>query len=349
MASDYPPPLSIPPRVLPHKQTFILLHGRGSSGEKFGPVLLDTPISTAPHSSSDGTNDPTPTDDPGHAGAQKISSTVQTLATTFPHARFVFPTAALRRATIYRRSRIHQWFDNWALDAPPAPSAAVAAEREALQVPGLRETTMYLHGLLRAEIALAGGDASRVVFGGLSQGCAAALVTLLLWEGPPLAGAVGMCGWLPFAERLVEEAGAGGGKAGNDVDDTEERPEEADDDDDMFDTGGEHEAEAAGGGEGYTPAGRALQWFRDELELPGPEDAKATESALSHTPLFLGHGVEDDRVSVDLGRSAAACLGSLGAQRVVWREYEGLAHWYSSQMLQDMVKFLEINTNIDLN
>jgi predicted esterase len=103
MASGYPPPLIIQPRALPHKQTFILLHGRGSSGDKFGPVLLDTPILTAPVSSADGGGTNPPDD-------QTTSSppTVQTLATTFPHARFVFPTAARRRATVYNRARTHR-------------------------------------------------------------------------------------------------------------------------------------------------------------------------------------------------------------------------------------------------
>ncbi|KAK4034893.1 alpha/beta-hydrolase [Parachaetomium inaequale] len=327
MASDYPPPLIIPPRALPHKQTFILLHGRGSSGDKFGSVLLDTPISTgAPHSPDDGGTNP--------PDAQTTTSptTVQTLATTFPHARFVFPTAARRRATVYNRARTHQWFDNWALDDDDTPTTAtIAAEREALQVPGLRETTAHLHGLLRAEIAIAGGAASRVVLGGLSQGCAAALVALLLWEGPPLAGALGMCGWLPFAGGGVDE------------------PEEGDDDDDIFDRDGEDEGDGAGGSADYSPAARALQWFRDELELPRPDDAKAAGSALLHTPIFLGHAVEDDRVNVALGRKATACLEGLGAQTVVWSEYEGLGHWYSGRMLRDVVEFLERNSDIKLD
>jgi hypothetical protein len=127
--------------------------------------------------------------------------------------------------------------------------------------------------------------------------------------------------------------------------------EGGDDDDDFFERGGEGEGdeEGAGGSEGYSPAARALQWFKDELELPGADDAKAAGSALLHTPIFLGHGVEDDRVNVGLGRDAAACLEGLGARTVVWSEYEGLGHWYSGPMLQDMVEFLERNTDIKLD
>lgn len=78
---------------------------------------------------------------------------------------------------------------------------------------------MFLHALLRAEIAEVPGDARNVVLGGLGQGCAASLVAMLLWEGPPLGAVVGMCGWLPFVGRLDEEVEgvvSGGGSEGGD-------------------------------------------------------------------------------------------------------------------------------------
>ena len=283
--AGYPKPLVIPPLALPHKQTFILLHGRGSSGEKFGPPLLDTPIRL------------------------DTTAEVLTLASAFPHARFVFPTAARRRATLYGRALTHQWFDNWKLDPP-------ATDREELQTPGLRETTAYLHDLVRAEVAALGGSAADVVLGGLSQGCAAALVAVLLWEGEPLGGFVGMCGRLPFAVRLGEQLGTGddGGAA------------EADDYD-PFERDGE--------GSDLDPPARAVHWLREELQL----SSSSTRRDLGGTRVFLGHGVEDDRVSVVLGRQASACLTKMGTD-VSWREYEGLGHWYSGDMLRDMVRFL---------
>ncbi|KAL2135757.1 hypothetical protein VTI74DRAFT_7127 [Chaetomium olivicolor] len=317
MATDYPPPLIIAPRVLPHKQTFILLHGRGSWADKFGPVLLDTPISIPP---------PTGDDAPGEQ-----PPTAQTLATAFPHARFVFPTAARRRATIYRRAHTHQWFDNWVLEPPHA------ADREELQVPGLRETTTYLHGLLLAEIAAVPGGAANVVLGGLSQGCAAALVALLLWEGPLLAAAIGMCGWLPFAARLAEEAG--GARAGN----SEEMEEGAVEEDDIFDRGENGDWRKVIKEE--DPMARAMRWLRAELGLPEC-DARVSSpgTAFQQTPVFLGHGVEDDRVNVILGRNATACLETLGVGTICWKEYEGLSHWYSGEMLQDLVGFVRAST-----
>ena len=164
--STYPNPLIVPP-LKTHKETWIILHGRGSNAQKFGPELLATPI-------------------PGHG----------TLAQELPHAKFIFPTASLRRATIYKRSLITQWFDNWSLQAP--------TQREELQIEGLRETTAFIHGLLREEIASVGAE--NVVLGGLSQGCAAALIATLLWDGKPLAAVFGMCGWLPYRAHMQEIA-----------------------------------------------------------------------------------------------------------------------------------------------
>ena len=157
------PPLST------HLQSIIILHGRGSSAQEFGPPLLSSPVSP---------------------------SQTQTLRAAFPHAKFIFPTASKRRTVIYNRASINQWFDYWSLAEP--------TEREELQIEGLRESSAYIHSLLREEIVIVG--AGNVVLGGLSQGCAASLVALLMWQGEPLCAAFGMCGWLPFRKQMEEIA-----------------------------------------------------------------------------------------------------------------------------------------------
>ncbi|KAK3322758.1 Alpha/Beta hydrolase protein [Apodospora peruviana] len=317
MASDYPAPLVISPRQLPHKQTFIILHGRGSSAEKFGPTLADSQFQL---------NSTTP------SGESEETTTTTTLAATFPHARFVFPTAARRRATVYGRAYTHQWFDNWKLDPP-------VTAREELQAPGLRETVAYLHGLLRAETAQVPGGSRSVVLGGLSQGCAAALVTLLLWESePPLAAAFGMCGWLPYAARLSEQVSQGVAAANDD---------KRDDDGDAFDpferSDGEDEGEC-------DPPTRAVSWLREEIQLERSSSTRSEEEqndpklVFQRVPVFLGHGVEDDRVGVVLGRTASQCLRDLGCAEVELKEYSGLGHWYSAEMLRDLVSWMKAKT-----
>lgn len=288
---DHPAPSIIDPLKSPHKQTFIILHGRGSSGNDFGPFLLHTPIVEHEESHQNG------------------------LASCFPHARFVFPTAVRRRAALYRRALNRQWFDHWKLDPP-------GTDREQLQVEGLHETTLYLHSLLRDEIALVPGGAPNVVFGGLSQGCAASLVSLLLWEQEPLAAYFGMCGWLPFAKTLSDLS---------DVDLQDEK--EVKDDEADFDPFGRD-----GQDEDPGPIG----WLRDELKIPqtSPVTKKPIEFGM---PLFFRHGIEDDVVSVVLGRGAHRCVTKLGFNASL-SEYSQLGHWYSEDMLRDMVAFIREKT-----
>jgi len=56
---------------------------------------------------------------------------------------------------------------------------------------------------------------------------------------------------------------------------------------------------------------------------------------------FPCHGVEDDKIFVDLGRDATRCLGALGVE-VYWNENEGLGHWHSKDTLNDLKILLNI-------
>ncbi|MCJ1255894.1 hypothetical protein MMC24_003712 [Lignoscripta atroalba] len=292
-SSDYPKPLIVPPAG-EHRQTIILLHGRGSSAAKFGPQILATEIPD-----------------------------LGTLSDAFPHAKFVFPTASRRRAIIYNRTPINQWFDNWSLETPTG--------REELQIDGLRETSAYIHELLKEEIDLVG--AKNIVLGGLSQGCAATLVSLLTWDGEPLAAAVGMCGWLPFRKHLEDIAR-----------NTEYHEDEGDDpfahsdEDDNLDSWDE-ELRSRDTNKGATSKvdqpTQAVAYLREELEIPVP----SLPMSFQRIPLFLSHGMEDGKVFVHLGREAASCLSAMAID-VLWKEYQGLGHWYSEDMLHDMVNFV---------
>lgn len=191
----------------------------------------------------------------------------------------------------------------------------------------------YLHEVLREEINLVPGGARNIVFGGLSQGCAAALVSLLLWEGDKLGAAVGMCGWLPFADRMLEQVT---GSMGNFAADAEDQINEAEDDFDPFDRDDDDRGSARGVALGTTAP--AVSWLRDELQLERVTLSDKTP-IFQGLPIFLGHGVEDDRVSIILGRRASQCLAELKG-RVCWNEYKGLGHWYSGDMLRSLIDFI---------
>ena len=139
----FPEPIVVSPQ-LDCRQTFIILHGRGSTAQIFAPPLLETAA---------------------------ISG--EKLQTAFPHAKLIFLTAPRNRATIYKRSYTHQWFDHWHMAEPN--------KRQDLMREGLHKSCEYVHSILQQEIELVGQES--VVLLGLSQGCATSLIALLTWNG----------------------------------------------------------------------------------------------------------------------------------------------------------------------
>ncbi|PQE23470.1 acyl- thioesterase protein [Rutstroemia sp. NJR-2017a BBW] len=247
----HPQPLTIPPSSHPHRQTLIILHGRGSFPEKFAPPLLHTTPTTTSSSSSN-------------------------LQTAFPHAKLIFPTASRSRATIYKKSFTHQWFDCWHLEQ--------YTQRQDLR-----------------EIEIVG--AGNVLLWGMSQGCAASLAAVLAWEGEAFAGVVGMCGWLPFGNL-------------SDGEDSSEQKACID------------------------SRARGVEFFREEIDM---QDKKGM--VFQKIPIFLGHGTEDEKVPIELGREAKRVLALLGAD-VEMKEYAELGHWYSEAMFDDIFRFLRERLNI---
>jgi len=269
----FPDPLVIPPS-LKHQQTFIILHGRGSTAAKFAPPLLET-----------------------------LTTSGETIQTAFPHAKLIFLAASLNRAKIYKNSYTHQWFDNWHMEE--------FGKRQDLAREGLNKSCKYVHGILRKEIALIGEK--NVVLWGLSQGCATSLTSLLTWDGTPFAATVGMCGYLPFSNFIKEIA--------------EVKGSQDEDDDDIF--GNDNKPK--------DPATEAITFLRDEIDLNDKHGM-----LFQNIPVFMGHGNQDDKVPIEIGREAAKCLDLVGAN-VKTIEYEGLGHWYSPQMLKDIFEFLRQN------
>lgn len=297
--NTWPEPLVVQPTATTHTHTIILLHGRGSNAERFGRALLAA-----------------------------RSSYQKTLAEHFPSVKFVFLTAKKRRSTVLKRVPIHQWFDNFSLDDP--------SQRQDLQYDGLRETSAFVGGLVRREAETLGG-VQRVIVGGLSQGCAAALHVLLNFGDGTLGGFVGMSGWLPFAETLdpsatPDEKDALEGEqdsiffGSDDEHDDDLGAKQQDDDDD--EPPPLHELQRT-----------AANTARDIASLPPlPADQPAP---FPRTPVFLGHGRHDEKVSVALGGQARRVLGALGCARVTWRDYDE-GHWYKvPEEIDDIVEFLE--------
>jgi predicted esterase len=146
-----------------HMQTFILLHGLGSNGHKFGSELLRT----------------------------GKTNTGDTLPEAYPNAKFVFPTAGRRRCQALGRVRLNSWF-NFA-------SFEDFSYRRELQLDGLQESAKEILAILEAEIKSVPQE--NIILGGISQGYTMSISVLLCLDHP-LGGFIGMSGGMPYQEDL---------------------------------------------------------------------------------------------------------------------------------------------------
>lgn len=72
-------------------------------------------------------------------------------------------------------------------------------ERSDQQIDDLNESAASILDFIHAEASLI--PINNIILGGISQGCATAIVTLL-FSGLGVGAFIGMCGWLPFQSQL---------------------------------------------------------------------------------------------------------------------------------------------------
>ncbi|KFY40280.1 hypothetical protein V495_05504 [Pseudogymnoascus sp. VKM F-4514 (FW-929)] len=251
-----------------HTHTAILLHGRGSNGPEFAEELIeDTKLPEDP-----------------------------TLPQRFPSWRFVFPSSRELWSTVFEED-IPAWFE--------AHSLTDITSRQELQEPGIREAVRYLSSVVDEEIERLGGDAGKVVLGGISQGAAVGMWTLLCGgERGKLGGFFGASTWLPYAGSIGEYVSGGDGEGSSGRDFVESK----------------------------------MLHLRHLVAQP-----REFRGVLD-TPVFLGHGVDDGTVDVELGRQARKVLKGLGME-VEWKEYKGAeleGHWIKvPEEMDDIVRFLK--------
>lgn len=282
--ADHPELLVYLPKG-PHTHTFIILHGRGGSAQGFGPQFM-----LAEHSCG------------------------KSLRDLLPGMKFIFPTAKRRRMAAQNRCIIHQWFD--------IVSLKDTSRREDVQVEGLRESTAFIHRIIKKEMQHVPG--SSIILGGLSQGCATALYSLLTFEvsqsensetRTPIGAMVGISGWLPFSKHIREFV---------------LQAENAGNEDDPFDQGDLPES--------VNKELLALNFVRGNIDMP---PLSAFRPLALSTPVFLGHGTADDRVHVSLGKEAASTLEGLGID-VTWIAYHDFYHWFKEpDEIDDIISFLQ--------
>ncbi|KAK4149047.1 acyl-protein thioesterase 1 [Chaetomidium leptoderma] len=203
-----------------------------------------------------------------------------------------------------------------------AHSLTDVTARQDLQMIGIRESVRYLTRLLDEETEKLGGAADRVLLGGISQGAAVGLWTLLCagesTAAGRLGGFVGASTWLPFAENL--ERYLGGGEIRTKQDTTASNDAQV--------------SKADAFVEAMTASARGVL----------PDQRGSSEPALHSVPVFLAHGTDDAYVDIELGRQAAHVLRKVGL-KTEWREYSGAdqeGHWLKEpEEFDDIVRFLE--------
>ena len=177
-----------------------------------------------------------------------------------------------------------------------AHSLTDVTARQDLQMDGIRESVKYLTDVFGEEIERLGGAADRVVLGGISQGGAIGLWTLLCagWDKPTgrLGGFLGVSTWLPFAEDLERYLGR----------DSRANPGISSDDIEIS----------------------AADVFVESMTTPTKRVLieRGSSDPLLSIPVFFGHGTDDAYVDIELGRQAAHVLSKIGL-RIEWREYSG--------------------------
>lgn len=155
----------LPQVILPttaHRNTMIMVHGRGSDGKDFAEDLFN---------------------------AEAITG--ETLQQRLPGTKWIFHMAHWRQSTFWK-FQMKEWFDLWSVED--------LTLREGLQVNGLYESILYIRNIIDEEIQ-SGTPPENIILGGISQGYATAIHVLLSGQHQ-LGGFIGVSGWIPFRTNL---------------------------------------------------------------------------------------------------------------------------------------------------
>ena len=251
-----------------HTQTIILLHGRDSIASEFAEEFFESQAS----------------DD-------------RTLPEIFPTTRWIFPTSKIRNSARFE-APMSQWFDMWSVENH--------LEKNEIQIDGLRESVKEVLDLIRTEAALISPD--RIILGGISQGCATAIHTLL-YGRIRLGGFIGLSSWLPFEPEI---------------------------------------ATTMANNKAWSMAGNRLHYSHKMLNTPTDQAKTASvlsdfsSTSVLETPVFLSHSQDDDVVPIANGKKLSTTLEQLG-MAVLWKPYEDGGHWVNEpQGVDDIVSFIRV-------
>ncbi|KAI1807413.1 acyl-protein thioesterase [Daldinia bambusicola] len=257
-----------------------------------------------------------------------LTSDGRKLTEIFPGARFIFPTARRRHLprnsssiSMVKQENSKAWFN--------IASAHDLFYRPYSQVKGLVESHGEITHLIKDECQKVSYE--NVILGGSGQGCATALFCLLTsWF--PLGGFVGMGGWLPFQPDIDILIGSESETLTLDGD-------IGSIDECTFASTKEHV---------HVKRNRiapVVEFFDDLLDPNGIPHIADRGTSLA-TPVFLGHGAEDEKVKLCDGEAARRVLKAAGFD-VSWNIYMRSDHWYTvPDEIDDIVDFIREKCNV---
>ncbi|KAK3362108.1 Alpha/Beta hydrolase protein [Lasiosphaeria ovina] len=234
-----------------HTHTAVILHGRGSTGEEFAKEFLEA-----------------------------ATTDNMTLPLMFPGWRWVFPSSKTSWSDLFKE-QMPSWFEAYSLTHTDA--------REDLQMDGIKKSVAYIGAILEREAEMLHGRSENLVLGGISQGAAIGMWTLMCRGNPnrQLGAFVGASSWLPFASTIEDFVVRGQTR----------KPGWKGTESDAF------------------VEGMMAAW---KLPFPSPQGCRPLLSTL----VFLGHGTDDAYVDIELGQQAKQVLVQAGF-KVEWRDYSG--------------------------
>lgn len=107
------------------------------------------------------------------------------------HVKFIFPHAPQQPVSLNMGMKMPSWYDIKEL------SSIQARQDE----PGVLKSIDRLKQIIAEEVE-AGIPTDRIIIGGFSQGCAVSLATSVVFD-KPLAGVIGLSGYLPIKDTIV--------------------------------------------------------------------------------------------------------------------------------------------------
>ncbi|KAH6672182.1 Alpha/Beta hydrolase protein [Halenospora varia] len=298
--NSYAPPHITPPSTGTHKTTLILLHGTSTSGPELAASMLEIAIPA---------RIPTPsTTSSTSAPSQTSTETgMRNLAGALPNTRLVFPTGKLRKTTVFGGRETNAWFD--------VVNFADRTEGEDLAIPGIFESIRHLTSLIRSETLLFPENErgkGQIIFGGFSQGAAMSMMLFLSNElaaqgvEREVGGWILMSGWLPFARQL-------------------------------------HTCIMPFHSSISQRQNQAISWLRSHVgleEVSGKELELGRCNKEDWKGMFMGHGMEDQKVRLEWAGKAKGLLDGCGVG-IRWRVYEGLGHWFVGRELGEVVSTVD--------